>query len=67
MSLLRSLDLFGPDFYKDVTPTAFRRTGVAFGSPRGASCRLEEEKKRRGFDNRDDVQTTFDFHKADEA
>ena len=28
---------------------------------------LVEEKKRRGFAHRDDIQTAFDFHKADEA
>lgn len=27
---------------------------------------LEEEKKKRGFAHRDDIQTAFDFHKADE-
>lgn len=28
---------------------------------------LMEEKKKRGFANRDDIQTAFDFHKADES
>lgn len=28
---------------------------------------LVEEKKKRGFANRDDIQTAFDFHRADEA
>jgi hypothetical protein len=28
---------------------------------------LIEEKKERGFAHRDDIQTAFDFHKADEA
>ena len=28
---------------------------------------LIEEKKKRGFAHRDDIQTAFDFHKADEA
>ena len=32
-----------------------------------ASARLEEDKKNRGFANRDDIQTYFDFHMADEA
>jgi len=28
---------------------------------------LEEMKRKRGFTNRPDIQTFFDFHKADEA
>jgi Domain of unknown function (DUF5069) len=28
---------------------------------------LEEMKRKRGFANRSDIQTFFDFHKADEA
>jgi Domain of unknown function (DUF5069) len=28
---------------------------------------LREEKAKRGFAHRDDIQTAFDFHKADEA
>ena len=28
---------------------------------------LVEEKQKRGFAHRDDIQTAFDFHKADEA
>src|SRR5262249_22813592 len=42
-----------------------------FMSKRGwrdeASEALAEEKRKRGFANRDDIQTFFDFHKADEA
>jgi len=32
-----------------------------------ASANLDEDKKKRGFARRDDIQTYFDFHKADEA
>jgi hypothetical protein len=43
----------------------------AFMSKRGwrdeASEGLAEEKAERGFAHRDDIQTFFDFHKADEA
>ena len=43
----------------------------AFMSKRGwrdeASEGLAEEKRKRGFAHRDDIQTYFDFHKADEA
>ena len=43
----------------------------AFMSKRGwrdeASESLAEEKRKRGFTQRDDIQTFFDFHKADEA
>ncbi|MFZ0828898.1 MAG: DUF5069 domain-containing protein [Verrucomicrobiia bacterium] len=43
----------------------------AFMSKRGwrdeASEALVEEKQDRGFAQRDDIQTFFDFHKADEA
>ena len=43
----------------------------SFMSKRGwrdeASEGLEEEKRERGFAHRDDIQTFFDFHKADEA
>lgn len=43
----------------------------AFMSKRGwrdeASEGLAEEKRERGFAHRDDIQTFFDFHKADEA
>ena len=43
----------------------------AFMSKRGwrdeASEALAEEKKARGFAHRDDIQTFFDFHKADET
>ena len=28
---------------------------------------LEQMKRERGFENRSDIQTFFDFHKADEA
>ncbi|HTV42530.1 MAG TPA: DUF5069 domain-containing protein [Candidatus Sulfotelmatobacter sp.] len=28
---------------------------------------LTQEKEKRGFGRRDDIQTAFDFHKADEA
>jgi len=46
-------------------------TWNAFMSKRGwrdeASATLAEEKKKRGFAHRDDIQTFFDFHKADEA
>ncbi len=42
----------------------------AFLSKRGwrdkQSGELEEMKRTRGFANRDDIQTFFDFHKADE-
>jgi hypothetical protein len=42
-----------------------------FMSKRGwrdeASEGLAEEKRKRGFAQRDDIQTFFDFHKADEA
>jgi gluconokinase len=31
------------------------------------SAELEQMKRDRGFANRDDIQTFFDFHKADEA
>jgi gluconokinase len=31
------------------------------------SAWLEQEKKKRGFASRDDIQTAFDFHKADET
>jgi hypothetical protein len=31
-----------------------------------ASESLAEEKRKRGFAQRDDIQTFFDFHKADE-
>jgi gluconokinase len=43
----------------------------AFMSKRGwrdeAGESLAEEKRKRGFTHRDDIQTFFDFHKADEA
>lgn len=43
----------------------------AFMSKRGwrdeASEGLAEEKRERGFAHRDDIQTFFDFHKADET
>ena len=43
----------------------------AFMTKRGwrdeASEMLKKEKEKRGFGNRDDIQTFFDFHKADEA
>ena len=43
----------------------------AFMTKRGwrddASARLEEDKIKRGFAKRDDLQTYFDFHLADEA
>ncbi|MGH7992855.1 MAG: DUF5069 domain-containing protein [Limisphaerales bacterium] len=43
----------------------------AFMSKRGwrdeASEGLAEEKRKRGFAHRDDIQTFFDFHRADEA
>ncbi len=43
----------------------------AFMTKRGwrdeASEMLKKEKEKRGFANRDDIQTFFDFHKADEA
>ena len=43
----------------------------SFMSKRGwrdeASEGLEEEKRERGFAHRNDIQTFFDFHKADEA
>jgi Domain of unknown function (DUF5069) len=32
-----------------------------------ASEWLKQEKEKRGFAHRDDIQTAFDFHKADEA
>jgi hypothetical protein len=42
-----------------------------FMSKRGwrdeASEALAEEKRKRGFAHRDDIQTFFDYHKADEA
>jgi len=42
-----------------------------FMSKRGwrdeASEALAEEKRKRGFAHRDDIQTFFDFHRADEA
>lgn len=42
-----------------------------FMSKRGwrdeASEGLAEEKRKRGFAHRDDIQTFFDFHRADEA
>lgn len=43
----------------------------AFMTKRGwrddASEWLQEQKVKRGFAQRDDIQTAFDFHKADEA
>ena len=33
----------------------------------GGSAELVEVKRVRGFANRDDIQTWFEFHKADEA
>lgn len=43
----------------------------AFLTKRGwrddSSAELEEMKRQRGFANRADIQTFFDFHKADEA
>jgi hypothetical protein len=46
-------------------------TWNAFMSKRGwrddASESLKKDKEKRGFGNRDDIQTYFDFHKADEA
>lgn len=43
----------------------------AFLSKRGwrdnQSTELEEMKRARGFANRTDIQTFFDFHKADES
>ena len=43
----------------------------AFLSKRGwrdnQTGELEEMKRKRGFGNRSDIQTFFDFHKADEA
>lgn len=33
----------------------------------GGSDQLAETKRRRGFAHRDDIQTWFEFHKADEA
>jgi hypothetical protein len=42
----------------------------AFLTKRGwnddSSKELEEMKRKRGFTGRDDIQTCFDFHKADE-
>jgi gluconokinase len=32
----------------------------------GGSAELAEDKRVRGFANRDDIQTWFEFHKADE-
>jgi gluconokinase len=32
----------------------------------GSTKALAEDKRRRGFEHRDDIQTWFDFHKADE-
>ena len=32
----------------------------------GSSKALAEDKRKRGFGNREDIQTWFDFHKADE-
>jgi gluconokinase len=32
----------------------------------GGSAQLAEDKRLRGFGDRDDIQTWFDFHKADE-
>ena len=43
----------------------------AFLSKRGwrdeVSAELQKDKEKRGFGHRDDIQTFFDFHKADEA
>jgi gluconokinase len=33
----------------------------------GSSAALGEAKRARGFAHRDDIQTAFEFHKADEA
>ena len=33
----------------------------------GSSAALAEAKRARGFAQRDDIQTAFEFHKADEA
>ena len=42
----------------------------SFLSKRGwrddASAALKESKRERGFGDREDIQTFFDFHKADE-
>ena len=32
-----------------------------------SSAALEEAKRKRGFAHRDDIQTAFEFHKADES
>jgi len=33
----------------------------------GSSAALAEAKKKRGFERRDDIQTAFEFHLADES
>ena len=33
----------------------------------GSSAALAEAKRKGGFENRDDIQTAFEFHRADES
>jgi gluconokinase len=40
---------------------------VAYGWRDGSSEELAEVKRKRGFGDRGDIQSWFDFHKADEA
>ena len=47
-----------------ITPNALSRSVQKRDE---ASDSLAEEKRKRGFAQRDDIQTFFDFHKADEA
>jgi hypothetical protein len=40
---------------------------VTYGWRDGSSEELAEVKRKRGFAQRDDIQTWFDFHRADES
>jgi len=40
---------------------------VAYGWRDGSTAELSEVKRKRGFGDRDDIQSWFDFHRADEA
>ena len=40
---------------------------VAYGWRDGSTEELAGVKRKRGFGDRDDIQSWFDFHRADEA
>ena len=40
---------------------------VAYGWRDRSTAELSEVKRKRGFGDRDDIQSWFDFHRADEA